>query len=180
MRPKLKLRQAETSFFTPYIIYDEVDYLNPVTSKIEKRKRTVGVSFSDSGEIIIATTICSPVDAYSTKVAIAKVTGRIIGMINRVDDLNSHVGDAYAWGQCFYFRNNLVMIESVNVIDQAIKCLYPTYNRHNYFVKEKTFIDARYIQNLYLTFMTKIEEMEEMVELDIKEINTSVLADNAP
>jgi len=94
---------ADSDFFEPYILHDEIDVYNKATQQYERRRRTTGISYSRLGEIIISFAYCSNKDVYNKKEAKHIVTGRIVQVITNMKT-NNKLTQSFN-NNSFYFSN---------------------------------------------------------------------------
>lgn len=101
MREKLLLSDGrESDFLVPFHIYNEVQ-IRGSDGVLRLRPRLLGVSFSESGEIIIGMAICSESDPFDKKKAKKIVEGRI----RKVAELSRKMvaRNVISRPMCYYF-----------------------------------------------------------------------------
>lgn len=163
MRKTIHIRdgQLNTKFCEPYIVHDELPWFNPVANREEIRKRTIGISFSNTGDIIITQAICSPNDVYSPKTGRHKVLGRIIQMLSLLFSTDEDISDSYYKNHTFYFSTIDSLKDAQRLIDGAFASLYSS---HTYMELPRMF-NVKYIEKLYDEYLDSFKDVEEEEEV---------------
>lgn len=151
------------NFYQPYYIYDNIEFYNKITKKLELRRRVTAISFSDEKEIAIAFLICSPLDNYSKSVA-KYGNDKTIGLENKliklITDIKEPTNEGLDVNNVFYFKNIEDYISKVDFLARYAKTniasdfafLNSDIENANYYFHQK------YVLRKYVTFFSKLEE----------------------
>jgi hypothetical protein len=166
--PNVILPNSETSFYEPYYVYDVIPILNKTTNTYENRRRCTAISFSNDGEIVIAFSICSLLDAFKKKVARGKTRKRTIDIIRKIR-LNDESYQILNSDKAFYFAS-IQDYEDFVFSTKAATKLFHTPGKTFLPQKDGTYIKVNgsdidywhefFIKKTYVPFLQRLKDLE--------------------
>lgn len=128
MKNLLQLDGINVTFYEPYFVYDIVTIFDKTKNAYVNRRRASAISYSQSGEIILATAICSEQDIFSKKQARKILLNRVKKLVNRVEVDSFNLDYLACNDNCFYFSHYSMYDEYCNMFDKHATLFFTPYH----------------------------------------------------
>lgn len=156
MKNLLQLNGVNVEFYEPYFIYDIVNIYDKTAKEYVIRRRASAISYSNHGEIIIATAICSDEDSFSKKQARNILMNRLLNMVQYVIGPSFDKAYMHADDECYYFAAVSCYDEYCTLFDRHSRLFFTPY-KINYLdrVPQSSFVDNKGVTRTRVTSVVK-------------------------
>ena len=162
---------ADARFYEPYIIHDEVTVYDKNNNCYITRRRSVGISFSEDGNILIAHAICSEKDTFDKKKGATIVRSRInttlkssfakmknVFYFNSLETFNSFTTQFDASSRLFFVPFEVALTNESGVT-KSIRTLAGKSRTCDSKSPSEAYFNKKYINEIYAKFFSVSESL---------------------
>lgn len=163
MKKKLS---TDARYYEPYIIHDDVTVFDKNNNEYINRRRSVGISFSEDGKILISHAICSEKDPFDKKKGATIVRSRIdtalksgfrrtknVFLFNDLQSFNTFVLQFDTAARLFFVPFEIVLTDQEGAV-HSVRSL-PGKCRHSESrTPSESYFNSTYINQIYAKFFS--------------------------